>query len=156
MSLMHIRESTLGEPGDPLTKIQNVTINGDTLKEGNETFLVKLTTPSGLTIADTQGTGTIIDEEGRFFLSVSDPSVTEGNAGTSAMNFTVSVSVTPGGEIAVLATVRNQGQIVDGFDVRVEGLPWFEDTRRDRRAPPGQLTAQTEALRQALRRGPRR
>jgi hypothetical protein len=83
-------------PGDPLTKTQNVTINGDTLKEGNEAFLVKLTSPSGVTVADTQGTGTIIDEEGRFFLSVSDPSVTEGNTGTTAMNFTVSVSATPG------------------------------------------------------------
>ncbi len=82
-------------PGDPLTKTVNVTVNGDTLKEGNETYLLKLTSPSGVTIADTQGTGTIIDEEGRFFLYVSDASVVEGNAGTTTMTFNVSVSQLP-------------------------------------------------------------
>jgi hypothetical protein len=35
----------------------------------------------------------------------------------------VSVSVVPGAKVEVLATVRNQGQIVDAFDVRVDGLP---------------------------------
>ena len=35
----------------------------------------------------------------------------------------VSVSVVPGAEVAILATVRNQSQIVDTFDVRVDGLP---------------------------------
>jgi hypothetical protein len=35
----------------------------------------------------------------------------------------VSVSVAPGREVTVLATIRNQGQIVDTFDVRVDGLP---------------------------------
>ena len=29
----------------------------------------------------------------------------------------------PGSRCAVLATVRNQGQIVDTFDLRVDGLP---------------------------------
>ncbi|MDA0159161.1 PASTA domain-containing protein [Solirubrobacter ginsenosidimutans] len=35
----------------------------------------------------------------------------------------VSVSVMPGTGVGVLATVRNQSQIVDAFDVRVDGLP---------------------------------
>jgi beta-lactam-binding protein with PASTA domain len=35
----------------------------------------------------------------------------------------VSVSVVPGAEVTVLATIRNQGEIVDTFDVRVDGLP---------------------------------
>ena len=35
----------------------------------------------------------------------------------------VSVAVVPGAEVTVLATVRNQGQIVDTFDLRVDGLP---------------------------------
>jgi hypothetical protein len=38
--------------------------------------------------------------------------------------------------------------------IGADGLPWFDATRRDRRAPPRQPTAQTEALRQALRRPP--
>ena len=35
----------------------------------------------------------------------------------------VAVTVEPGLDVAVLATVRNQGQIVDTFDLRVDGLP---------------------------------
>ena len=35
----------------------------------------------------------------------------------------VAVSAVPGAEVAVIATVRNQGEIVDTFDVRVDGLP---------------------------------
>ena len=54
-------------PGDPLTKSVSVTVRGDTLREGNETFLLKLSSPSGAALADSQATGTIIDEEGRFF-----------------------------------------------------------------------------------------
>jgi hypothetical protein len=36
---------------------------------------------------------------------------------------TVAVEVVPGGDVTVLATIRNQGPIVDTFDVRVDGLP---------------------------------
>jgi PASTA domain len=35
----------------------------------------------------------------------------------------VSLTVVPGLEVMALATVRNQGEIVDTFDVRVDGLP---------------------------------
>jgi hypothetical protein len=35
----------------------------------------------------------------------------------------VSVSVVPGSEVMALASVRNQGEIVDTFDIRVDGLP---------------------------------
>ncbi len=35
----------------------------------------------------------------------------------------MAVTVEPGLEVAVIATVRNQGQIVDTFDLRVDGLP---------------------------------
>jgi hypothetical protein len=38
--------------------------------------------------------------------------------------------------------------------IRAEGLPWFAATRRERRAPARPLSAETEALRQALRRPP--
>jgi hypothetical protein len=38
--------------------------------------------------------------------------------------------------------------------IRADGLPWLEATRRDRRAPPRPPSAQTEGLRQSLRRSP--
>ncbi|MDA0185602.1 PASTA domain-containing protein, partial [Solirubrobacter phytolaccae] len=42
----------------------------------------------------------------------------------------VAVSVVPGIEVAVLATLRNQGEIVDTYDLRVDGLPeaWWTVT----------------------------
>ena len=50
-------------------------------------------------------------------LTLRDPARTD-DPGTA-----VSVAVVPGEDVIVLATVRNQGQIVDTFDVRVDGLP---------------------------------
>jgi hypothetical protein len=81
-------------PGDPLAKTVNVTVNGDTLKEGMERFLLVLTPPSTV-IPDPIGVATIIDEEGRFFVSVSDAAVVEGNVGTTTANFAVRLSAPP-------------------------------------------------------------
>ena len=49
-------------PGE-ITKIVNVTIRGDTSAEPNETFYVKLSAASGATIADSTGTGTIMNDD---------------------------------------------------------------------------------------------
>lgn len=43
-----------------------VVVNGDTVKEDNERFRVTLNTASGATLGDSQGVGTIIDDEGRI------------------------------------------------------------------------------------------
>ncbi len=41
----------------------DVTVNGDTVVEPNETFVVNLSSPSGATIADSQGQGTISNDD---------------------------------------------------------------------------------------------
>jgi hypothetical protein len=69
-----------------------VTINGDVLGEPDETFAVDLSNASGATIADAQGVGTIVDDEGPSSLVAGDASVPEGNSGTSTMTFTVTLS----------------------------------------------------------------
>src|SRR4051812_49081815 len=51
-------------------------------------------------------------------LTLRDPARPDDSSGTA-----VTVSVLPGAEVTVLATVRNQGTIVDQFDLRVDGLP---------------------------------
>ena len=51
-------------------------------------------------------------------LTLRDPARLDDDPGLAT-----AVSVVPGPEVAVLATVRNQGQIVDTFDLRVDGLP---------------------------------
>ena len=65
-----------------------VTIDGDTLVENNETFFVDLSGPSGATLADAQGGGTIADDDGTPSLSIIDPAVVEGATAT----FTVTLA----------------------------------------------------------------
>ena len=58
-------------------------------------------------------------------LTLRDPAREADDAGAD-----VAVTVVPGEAVTVLATVRNQGEIVDTYDVRVEGLPdaWWTIT----------------------------
>ena len=78
------------------SKTFNITINGDTLVEGDETFFVNLSNANGATIADGQGLGTIVNDDSvgtvTPLISVSDVSVDEGNNGNKSMSFLVSLS----------------------------------------------------------------
>ncbi len=72
----------------------NVTVNGDTVVEPNETFSVNLSAPTNATLADGQGVGTITNDDTASLptLSINDVTVTEGNSGTVTAQFTVSLS----------------------------------------------------------------
>jgi hypothetical protein len=115
-------------PGDPLAKTVSVTVNGDTLREGDEAFMLKLTTPVNAVIADTSGTGTIMDDDGRFFFSVGDASVTEGNSGTTTLSFPVSISAIPAaGQTEVVKVATADGTATAGSDytaVALTTLTW--------------------------------
>jgi Calx-beta domain/Lamin Tail Domain/Bacterial Ig-like domain (group 2)/WD40-like Beta Propeller Repeat len=81
-------------PGET-TKPVPVTINGDTTFEPNETFFVNLTVPVNASISDSQGQGTITNDDvapPSFDISINDVSVAEGNSGTKTVDFTVSLS----------------------------------------------------------------
>ncbi|MGN6519541.1 MAG: ExeM/NucH family extracellular endonuclease [Dokdonella sp.] len=69
----------------------NVTVNGDTAPEPNETFFVNVTNVTGATVTDGQGQGTIVDNDAPH-LSIADVSHNEGNAGTTSYVFTVSLT----------------------------------------------------------------
>jgi large repetitive protein len=73
-----------------------VTVNGDSVSEGNETFTVTLSNPANATIADGSGQGTITDDDPLPTLSVNDVSVIEGNTGATTATFTVSLSAASG------------------------------------------------------------
>ncbi len=95
----------------------NVTVNGDTLHEGNEAFTLKLSGPSGATLGDTQGSGTIIDDDGVISAYVGDTSVVEGNSGTTTAAFTVSLSSAPAvGQAVSLNYVTANGTATAGSD----------------------------------------
>ena len=68
-----------------------VPIIGDILTEGVEQFFLNLSSPVNAAIADDRGVGVIIDNESQGF-SVANASVTEGNTGTTQMNFVVSLA----------------------------------------------------------------
>ncbi len=92
-------QSTAGtlvfNPGD-LTKTITVTINGDTMDESNETFFVNLSNASNGVILDSQGQGTITDNDPPPSLSINDVSVIEGDSGTTTATFTVTLSAVSG------------------------------------------------------------
>jgi glucose/arabinose dehydrogenase len=75
-----------------LSTTVNVTVNPDTTFETNEFFLVNLTSPTNATISDNQATGIINNDDAQPTISINDVSLSEGNAGTSAASFTVSLS----------------------------------------------------------------
>jgi hypothetical protein len=83
------------------TKPVNVTVNGDTTYEINESFFVNLSMPSGATIADSQGVGTITNDDAMPAIAIDNVSMMEGNAGSQVYPFTVSLSAASGVDVTV-------------------------------------------------------
>src|SRR5689334_13932892 len=86
--------TTLNFAEGETSKTITVTINGDTAAEGNETFLVNLSsaTGPGATIVDGSGLGTILDDDtppAAGNISINDVSINEGNSGIKLATFTV-------------------------------------------------------------------
>ena len=77
-------------PGET-TKSITVDVLGDTTVELDETFQVLLSNPVGATIADGTGLGTILEDDAAT-VRINDVSVAEGNSGTSAAVFNVTMS----------------------------------------------------------------
>jgi hypothetical protein len=76
----------------------NVPVLGDTMTEGTETFAMNLSAPTGATIADAQGIGTIYDNEGPPSYVVSDATGAEAS-GTLA--FSVLLTNANGSSVSV-------------------------------------------------------
>jgi endoglucanase len=112
------------KPGE-LTKTVSVQLTPDTVKEANETFKLKLATPSGAAIEKAEGTATILDDDAaaaRPILSVADISFKEGNP--------VTTSTGGGGGSGGAGTGffhTSGSQIVDaaGHNVKLAGVNWF-------------------------------
>ncbi|MCR9253694.1 MAG: cadherin domain-containing protein, partial [bacterium] len=128
-------------PGET-SKSVDITVNGDTKDEANETFYVDLSNPTNSTISDNQGVGTINNDDTAPTISIDDVAVTEGNSGTTTASFTVSLDAASGKTISVeyetndnLATTSdgdydaigitlltfNPGEISKTVDVTVNG-----------------------------------
>ncbi len=77
-------------PAGTTTRTIDVVVHGDLTPEANETFFVNLTSPINAVIADAQGIGTIVDDEGP---PTAQPAT--GLKVTSVVGNTVSISWTP-------------------------------------------------------------
>ncbi len=79
----------------------------DALDEDDETFTVTLSAPSDglpasvLLAQDPTATGTITDDDAPPVLSITSPSVNEGDSGTTAMTFELTLDAPSGREVAV-------------------------------------------------------
>jgi hypothetical protein len=96
---------TLTIPAGQTTGTITVLVNGDRLGETNEAFSVNLSSPTNATITDGQGVGIIIDDEPH--VSISDVTVAEGNSGTRAATFTVTLSAAYDANVTVTYATAN-------------------------------------------------
>ena len=97
-----------------------IDVNGDLLLEGNETFTVTLSNPSVTTmITDGTATGTILNDDVAASMNIADTSVTEGNAGTTSMTFTVTLA-TPVPETVTVNYTTSNGTAIAGTDYVAE------------------------------------
>jgi hypothetical protein len=82
-----------------------VPVIGDDAVEGNETFDLDLSSPSGATFGDNSATVTIIDNDNPPpllpDLSIGNANVKEGNSGTSTLTFTVTMTTTSATDVTV-------------------------------------------------------
>jgi Calx-beta domain-containing protein len=116
-----------------------VLVNGDTVDEQQETFFLDITNVQNATVSSNRGTGFIVDDDGPT-ISVNDVSVTEGNSGTKAATFTLTLSgpsveaiavrviTTPGTATASsdynsinLVVIFQPGTVTRTFDVDIIG-----------------------------------
>ena len=102
-------------PGES-TKTFSVSVKGDTLHEYDEQFYVNLSGAVGGQITDSQGIGTIVDDDSPPQLKINDVSKNEGNRGNTSFVFTVSLSAPSGKSISVNYATANGTATTAGSD----------------------------------------
>ena len=106
-------------PGDT-QQIINVQVSGDTDDELDETFQVLLSAPVNAGLLAAQATGTIVDNDGLPRLSIAGQSMLEGNNGSTAMQFQVSLSPASTSIVSVNYATAN-GTATAGSDYTTAG-----------------------------------
>ncbi|MBK8638689.1 MAG: hypothetical protein IPN92_10530 [Chromatiaceae bacterium] len=111
------------------SKTLAIGVTGDPVREGNEVFFVNLKQASGANLADAQGQGTILNDDGPV-LTIADVTLTEGHSGTQNALFKVSLARASSAAVTVKYATAN-GTAQAGSDyVATSGVLTF---------PAGQL-----------------
>ena len=117
------------DPGQT-TKTVTVAVTGDMIDEPDEEFALMIGA-TGAAIADGWGLGTIVDDDGLPAVSITDVRQAEGNSGTTAFVFTVTLSH-PSWQTITLSFATAAGSATAGTDfAATSGTLTFE---------PGQTT----------------
>ena len=119
-------------PGETLQTI-TVNVKGDQLVEAQENFFVNLSNPANASIADSQGQGTIANDD-RARLSISDVTLAEGNAGTTAFTFTVTLDAAVDVPVSVYYSTADGSATLAGW--RLHGRVGHSVLCRRSRASP--------------------
>ena len=97
----------------------SVTVNGDATAESDETIDLQLGSPTpGVTIGNSVGRGTIVDDDTGSTLTIDSPSAAEGDSGTATLDYTVTLSpaVPSGHSVTVDWSDAGGGTAVSGTD----------------------------------------
>jgi hypothetical protein len=92
----------------------SIPVSGDTAVEPNESFVVNLSGAVGATIADAQGTVTILNDD-QPSISIADLSLNEGNTGTTNAVVTLTLSAAKSSAVTVSFATAN-GSATAGSD----------------------------------------
>lgn len=133
-------------PGQPLTQTITVPVNGDTIDEADETFVVTLSNAANATIAAGEGTGTITDNDGQPTISINDVTVSEGDSGTTDAVFAVTLSNPSASTVTVNYTTAD-GTAMGGSDYTASAATVTFDPGQPARALPSRCWA-TPLMRQ--------
>ncbi len=126
---------TVTFPAGSTSQTINVPVTGDTVDEDDETFTVRLSSPSLATLGTAVvSTATIVDDDAPPALSIGDVLKLEGNSGQQTFTFTVTLSAASSRPVTVDYSSRPRGQ-----NQATEGGATFAPGN-DYRAATGTLT----------------
>lgn len=91
-----------------------VPVVGDTRDEADETYVVVLSNSNNAALNDATATGTITDDDDEPAISVADVSRLEGDTGTSALTFTISMTNPSGSTLDVAYSTQDDTAVSTG------------------------------------------
>ena len=113
-----IAAGTLTFAAGTTSRTFNVSVTGDVLDEADETVKARLKDPTNAAVSTTAGTGTgtITDDDATPTLSISSPSVTEGDSGSTPLTYTATLSAASGRQVTVQYADSGLGTATSGTD----------------------------------------